>query len=113
MANWKIGETFNDKKYDGGEMEDEVRGTTGKRKSKGGTKMGLRLMLANVRSIMNKKIDFSNKVTKIDPHFVVVTESHLEEGILNSELGLNEYEIHRRDRNRKGGGVFVAIKKWF
>ena len=73
----------------------------------------MRIMLANVRGILNKTTEFQNKVNKIDPSFIVVTETHLEEGVLDSELGLQEYNIFRRDRNKRGGGVLVAVKKEF
>ena len=40
------------------------------------------------------------------------TETWLHSEILNSELNLSEYDIHRRDRTgKKGGGIILCVKK--
>ena len=38
------------------------------------------------------------------------TESHLEDSISNSEIFLSNYSVYRKDRNRQGGGVFIAVR---
>ena len=47
--------------------------------------------------------------TKSD--IIIGTETWLHEDIKNSELLLNDYDIQRRDRPTRGGGVLIAIKK--
>ena len=41
---------------------------------------------------------------------ISINESRLDEGILNSEIYIPGYEIVRRDRKRKSGGVCVYIQ---
>ena len=73
-------------------------------------------LLINFRSLPNKK-DFVNNLLTTHSgtrnlDIIFGTETWLREEILNSELNLNEYDIHRRDRkDRQGGGVFLCVKK--
>lgn len=39
-----------------------------------------------------------------------VTETWLDDSLENSEVSLPNYGIHRRDRNRNGGGVCLYIR---
>lgn len=45
-----------------------------------------------------------------DPDIILLQETKLDATVLNSELAMNGYNIHRLDRNRHGGGVLVAVK---
>ena len=73
-------------------------------------------LLINFRSLPNKK-DFVTNLLSTHSEarnldIIFGTETWLHDNILNSELNLNEYDIHRRDRNdRQGGGVFLCDKK--
>ena len=40
----------------------------------------------------------------LDPDVFVITESWLKEFIEDTEIIYNSYQIHRHDRNNKGGG---------
>ena len=43
------------------------------------------------------------------PDLICITETWLDEAILNSELNLQNFNIVRRDRNRQGGGVLIYV----
>ena len=51
----------------------------------------------------------------VKPHVFIFTETNLTEGIENSELGLQNYNIYRKDRSSEtshksdGGGVLIAV----
>lgn len=49
------------------------------------------------------------------PDIIVLIETNLNYNIVDSELGLNDYSIFRRDRYQnnlqKGGGILIAAKK--
>ena len=86
-------------------------------------------MLINFRSFFTKKdlvnnlINFQSQSKNID--LIFGTETWLTGNIKNSELDLNSYDIHRRDRIVKGnknkrkkktgghGGVFICVKKQY
>ncbi len=71
----------------------------------------LRLLQVNCRSIINKEIEFWNLVDACDPDIVIGTESWLTEEIGSSEIFHSHYKILRRDRNSRGGGVFICVKE--
>ena len=73
-------------------------------------------LLINFRSLPNKKdfvtglLSAHSESRNID--IIFGTETWLNDSILNSELNLSDYNIHRRDReDRQGGGVFLCVKK--
>ena len=45
-----------------------------------------------------------------DVDIVAITETHLDDSIDSLELFPNTYTIFRKDRNRRGGGVLIAVK---
>lgn len=67
------------------------------------------LMVVNCRSINNKIEEFGALLETYQPDIVVATETWLDESVLDSELAVSGYTIHRRDRNRHGGGVMVVL----
>ena len=85
------------------------------------TKAPLKCLLINARSlksqhkqgneISNNIARFQDLVYSEDNDIICVTETWLNSDISNSEI-LNEgYEIFRKDRESRGGGVLVAIKE--
>ena len=42
---------------------------------------------------------------------LIACETTIDENICDAELGLDDYDIYRNDRDTHGGGVLVAIKK--
>ena len=65
----------------------------------------LKCICLNARSIVNKAPDLKAMTDVANPHAFTVTESFLDDEILNSELFHHDYLVLRRDRNRHGGGV--------
>ena len=76
-------------------------------------------LVINFRSLFLRKHLVSNLVSDLSNSvgcdLIFGTETWLREGILNSELNLNEFDIWRNDRalTKRGGGVFLCIKKVF
>ena len=79
------------------------------------------LLHQNVRSLNNKLFELKANIQTVQPclDFIVFTETWLQDGFLNSELELHDFDIHRQDRtvlnssSSRGGGVMICIKKQF
>ena len=72
----------------------------------------LSVMLLNVRSLVNKLMDFQASVYSKNVDIVIITETWLTPAILDYEILPTGYDIHRRDRSKdkRGGGVLIAVK---
>jgi Reverse transcriptase (RNA-dependent DNA polymerase)/Endonuclease-reverse transcriptase len=68
------------------------------------------LMVVNCRSLANKVDEFRTLLELYQPEVVVAVETWLGEGFTERELTIDGYTLHRRDRDRHGGGVMVALK---
>jgi Reverse transcriptase (RNA-dependent DNA polymerase) len=68
-------------------------------------------MLVNARSVKNKIDELRTLAGIYDPGVIVVVETWLSDEIVPGELALSGYSMHRRDRNKHGGGVLIACKK--
>ena len=75
------------------------------------TQPKLTILNTNFQSLWPKKEELSNLAYLEKADVIIGTETWLPPDIENSELLLNDYDISRRDRNREGGGVMIAIKK--
>ena len=64
----------------------------------------------NARSIVNKRLDLQAYVTLVNSAFIAITETWLHNNIDDNELLPNSYNIHRKDRESRGGGVLLAVK---
>ena len=73
--------------------------------------MGLNLMLINFQSLFNKRVEFSNLLAETKCDVVIGTETWLSPEHKNSELLLDNYDIFRKDRASRGGGVLIATRK--
>ena len=69
----------------------------------------LKVAYFNARSLVNKsaslEVDVYSKIFDI----VAITETHLDQSVNSAELFPSNYRVYRRDRNRRGGGVLVAV----
>ena len=70
----------------------------------------LRCLLLNARSIANKSEALRALLDTDHLDLVAITETFLDEDILDSELVNTSFTVYRRDRNRHGGGVMVLVK---
>ena len=59
--------------------------------------------------IAQGKFNLSSICTLCSPdhNLVCIVESWLSSGILDSEISIHNYIVHRCDRNRHGGGILV------
>jgi hypothetical protein len=69
------------------------------------------LMQVNCRSIFEKYLDFWNLICAYNPDIILGLESWLREEFGNSEIFRGEYTAFRRERNSRGGGVLICVKK--
>ena len=71
---------------------------------------GLHRVHLNVNSLL-PKIDEIGYMAKLSNAGVIgITESKLDNRILDSEIQIDNYQILRCDRNRKGGGVACYVR---
>lgn len=69
------------------------------------SKKGMHIAHVNVKSLVNKVDEILNVVQKNNLHVLAITETHLDQTITNGQINLKGYNIIRKDRNRRGGGV--------
>ena len=74
-------------------------------------KKGLHIAHVNVNSLANKVDEVLNVVQRNNLHVLVITETHLDQTITNGQIELRGYNIIRKDRNRRGGGVAIYIQE--
>ena len=68
----------------------------------------------NFQSLWNKRVQLANLASESRSDVIIGTETWLssgDQGVKNSELLLDDYDVFRRDRPTKGGGVMIAVKK--
>ena len=68
----------------------------------------LRFLNINFQSVTGKVPQLTNLVDSSKPDIIFATESHLDKNIASCEFTPNNYSMFRCDRNRDGGGVFIA-----
>ena len=73
-------------------------------------KRGLHFIHLNINSLL-PKIDELRHIAKTSKVSVIgITETKLDESVLNSEVNIEGYNVLRLDRNRNGGGVACYIR---
>ena len=70
----------------------------------------IKCLLLNVRSIRYKIHDLQTLLLMDDFDIIALTETWLDENFDDRELHLDDYNIFRRDRRGRGGGVLLATK---
>ncbi len=78
-----------------------------------GTNQQMRIAIMNCCSLrsIRKQAELHLFVSECKPDIILGTESHLDKDISDGEAFPQEYHIHRKDRNKYGGGVFIAVSK--
>ena len=73
-------------------------------------KRGLHFIHLNINSLL-PKIDELRHIARTSKVSVIgITETKLDESVLNNEINIEGYDILRLDRNRHGGGVACYIR---
>lgn len=67
-------------------------------------------MNINARSIVNKVIALEHLLLTYCPHILILTETWLNDEIHDSESVPPGYNIIRKDRGSRGGGVAIILK---
>ena len=67
----------------------------------------------NARSIVNKQLDLHAMIVATTPDVIVITETFLDYTIMDGKIFPQEYSVFRRDRNRHGGGILIAVLNKF
>lgn len=72
----------------------------------------------NVRGLRTKTNDFYKNVQCCNFDIIILTETWLNDSVINAEIFDNRYNVHRRDRGvtayskkKEGGGVIIAVLK--
>lgn len=72
----------------------------------------LRIFYQNVLSLRTKTLEFSSNLLALDYDILFITETWLNESILDSELAEARYHLFRRDRDSDGhGGVMILCSQ--
>ena len=79
--------------------------------SKRNPNLDLNTLVINFQSLWKKRVELSNLACDTGSDIIIGTETWLTPEHKNSELMLDDYDIFRRDRPTKGGGVLIAVKK--
>ena len=73
-------------------------------------KRGLHFLHLNVNSLLPKIDEVRYIAEKSNAAVIGITETKLDDSVLDPEILINGYDIIRNDRNRKGGGVACYIR---
>ena len=65
----------------------------------------LTVLYYNARSILPKLDELQANVLLQKPDIICIVETWLSEDVMDNELLLPDYQVHRLDRNRHGGGI--------
>ena len=68
------------------------------------------MCILNARSLKNKLSLFQSFALSTNHYVICVTETWLNNHIYNQEILPPNYNIFRRDRESRGGGVLIAVK---
>ena len=69
-------------------------------------------MYSNVDGLTSKKLELTDTIQEKNPDIICITETKLKPESTIESLGLDNYNIWRKDRTHKeGGGVMITTKK--
>ena len=71
----------------------------------------LNFLIINFQSLWKKRVELANTASESKADIIIGTETWLSPDTKNSELLLDEFDIFRRDRPSRGGGVLIAVRK--
>ncbi|CAB4001610.1 Transposon Ty3-G Gag-Pol poly [Paramuricea clavata] len=64
----------------------------------------------NITSLTKHTDELRILITEMNFDILCINETRIDKTIKNSEIGLQGYDLTRRDRNRRGGGVAIYIR---
>lgn len=65
---------------------------------------------SNIESLDSKFIEFSDFISKLELCIFCLSETWLNESVIDREIAINGYKVYRNDRNeQRGGGVAVFV----
>ena len=70
---------------------------------------GLKIISLNICSLYAKIEELRLLVLESKPDIIALMETKLNDSICSSELNIPNYNLHRRDRTRNGGGVAIYV----
>jgi len=70
----------------------------------------LKCFYTNANSLWGKRDEFRERVRITDPHIIGVTETWLQPDIRDAEVAIAGYNLYRKDRQERGGGLALYIK---
>ena len=73
-------------------------------------KKGLHIIHFNARSLLPKLVEVRTLAAESNAAIVCVTETWLDDSLMDSEIELPGYVVQRKDRERSGGGVCMYIR---
>ena len=68
----------------------------------------LLILVWNCRSLKTNNIEFKKFINQSKPHIICLCETWLK---LSDRINIPEYNIYRKDRFGKGGGIAILVKK--
>jgi len=63
----------------------------------------------NINSLRNKTQEISQLLHDNNFHVLAISETHLDDSVLDGALHVGDYTVLRKDRNNRGGGVALFI----
>ena len=72
---------------------------------------GLHLIHLNINSLLPKTDELRYIANARNSAVIGISESKLDESVLQSEIQINNYDLLRRDRNRNGGVLLAITEK--
>ncbi len=69
----------------------------------------IRSIVINCRSIKGKKAELDDLIDSLQPHIIFASETHLDSDYFSTEFFPTNFSVYRKDRNRHGGGVLLAV----
>ena len=71
----------------------------------------LRIINVNCQSVLAKRFEFNHMIESVNPDIVIGTESWLHSNITNNSVfPTSHYTVYRKDRESRGGGVFILVR---
>ena len=75
--------------------------------------LSLKIASINFQSIVNKFAQLDSFLHSYQFDIILGSETHLDPSISNPEIFPSNYNVIRKDRNRHGGGVLIAVSNLF